>query len=254
MPLLQAGQLKRVQVKVLTGNPDVGWQASGESWVFSSYNSTTNIGVVTVPSDATTKYMFGMFVRIAQTTGGTKYGKILGVTSTTLTIWMPGFTLNNEAINTSSYSPLAHPVGIPSNISDGQPYMFAARETSGVSVDTGTTIPFDTEDYDPVNCYNPANGLFTAPFAGRYHFDSSINIQGVSSGATWGGWQKNGAQFMRYNRIDGTPGTVYAPSGGIDIYLAAGDTFGSSIQFTTGGSKALEAGWSYFNGHLVSRV
>lgn len=116
VPLLQGGQLKRVQVKVLTGNPDVGYQASGESWVYSSWSSTTRIGVVTVPSDATTKYTKGMRVRIAQATGGTKYAIIMDITTTTLVLFFPtGTTLNNEAITSSFYSPLYAPVGFPTD-------------------------------------------------------------------------------------------------------------------------------------------
>lgn len=109
-----AGQSKRVSVKNLTGLPDVGWTATGESWSFSSWNSTTRIGVVTVPTDATTKYSVGMWIRIAQTTGGTKYGMINAVTATTLTInFFSIYTLNNEAITSPVYSPLAQPYGAP---------------------------------------------------------------------------------------------------------------------------------------------
>lgn len=111
VPLLQGGQLKRVQVKVLTGNPDVGWLASGESWSFSSFSSTTRRGVVTVPSDATQKYAIGMKVRFSQATGGTKYGRIIAVASTALTVYMMNAaTLTNETISSPVYSPLASPV------------------------------------------------------------------------------------------------------------------------------------------------
>ena len=114
VPLLQDGELKRVTVGILTGAPDFGWQATGESWTFSSFNTTTRIGVVTVPSDATTKYSVGMWVRIAQSTGGTKWGMINAVTSTTLSInFFYNQTLNNEAITTPVYSPLAQPYGAP---------------------------------------------------------------------------------------------------------------------------------------------
>lgn len=114
VPLLQGGELKRVTVGILTGAPDFGWQATGESWTFSSFNTTTRIGVVTVPSDATTKYSVGMWVRIAQSTGGTKWGMINAVTSTTLSInFFYNQTLNNETITTPVYSPLAQPYGAP---------------------------------------------------------------------------------------------------------------------------------------------
>lgn len=107
-----AGQSKRISVKNLTGAPDFGWTATGEAWSFSSWDSNTRIGIITVPSDATVKYFPGMRVRIAQSTGGTKYGIIHRVTTTTLAVHFPiGTTLNNEAITTPVYSPLDTPQG-----------------------------------------------------------------------------------------------------------------------------------------------
>lgn len=107
-----AGQSKRVSVKNLTGLPDVGWTATGESWTFSSWDSARRIGVITVPTDATTKYSLGNRIRIAQSTGGTKYGIIHYITATALHVFFPvGTTLNNEAINSPVYSPLYSPVG-----------------------------------------------------------------------------------------------------------------------------------------------
>ncbi len=110
-----AGQTKYITVKDLTGAPEFGWQATGESWSFSSFNSTSRLGVITVPTNATTKYSVGMWVRIAQTTGGTKYGKITAVTATTITVnFFNAYTLNNEAITSPVFSPLAQPYGAPS--------------------------------------------------------------------------------------------------------------------------------------------
>ena len=112
VPLLQGGELKRVTVAKLTGNVDLGWVASGESWTFVSFSSTTRIGIVTVPSDATIKYTPGNRVRIQQATGDVKYGIIHAVSSTQLTIFFPtGTTLVNEAITSPVYSALDSPVG-----------------------------------------------------------------------------------------------------------------------------------------------
>lgn len=112
VPLLQGGELKRVTVGILTGAPDFGWSATGESWTYSSYNSTYKIGIVTVPSDATVKYQPGMRVRFSQATGGTKYAIIHAVSTTTLTLFMGrDYTLTNEAISTPVYSPLDTPFG-----------------------------------------------------------------------------------------------------------------------------------------------
>lgn len=114
-----AGQSKRVSVKNLTGAPDVGWTATGEAWTFSSYSSSTLIGVVTVPTDATTKYSLGMRTRFSQTTGGTKYGTIIAITSTTLSlIFAGGAALTNETITSPVYSPLKAPYSGSVNLAD----------------------------------------------------------------------------------------------------------------------------------------
>lgn len=107
-----AGQSKRVSVQTLVGNVDLGWVATGESWTYSSWSSTTQTGVVTVPSNATTKYTAGMRVRFSQTTGGTKYAIITAVTTTTLTLFFPsGTTFNNETVTSPVYSSIKAPYG-----------------------------------------------------------------------------------------------------------------------------------------------
>jgi len=247
-----AGQSKRVSVKNLTGAPDVGWTATGEAWTFSSWNSTTTVGVFTVPSDATLKYSPGMFVRIAQATGGTKYGRILSVTTTTISVWMPGFTLNNEAVNTPVYSPLAHPFGVPVGIADGNPDVFSAYETAGASYTTVANVNFNSENYDPLSLIT--TGVFTARVAGRYHFDVGLTLQTATSNSVWISLNKNGVPHMRGGRLDSVPGSIYNPTMGIDLSLAAGDTVAFGIAFTAGGSKPLEGIWSYFTGHMIGRI
>lgn len=103
---------KKITVANAFGIPDYGWTTTGETWTYSSWSSTTRIGVITVPTDATTKYTPGMRIRISQSTGGTKYGIIHAVTSTTLSVFFPsGTTLNNETISTPYYSSLKTPFG-----------------------------------------------------------------------------------------------------------------------------------------------
>ena len=132
VPLLQGGELKRVTVGVLTGAPDFGWQATGESWTFSSYSSTTLTGVITVPSDATAKYSVGMRVRFSQTTGGTKYGTIIAVTTTSLSvIFAASATLTNETITSPVYSPLNAPAsGAVSLADENQSFSTSAQATT----------------------------------------------------------------------------------------------------------------------------
>lgn len=109
---------KKITVGNAFGIPDFGWTAAGETWTFSSYSSTTKLGVVTVPSDATTKYNKGMRIKITQSTGGIKYGEIYSVTSTSLSIFFDTYTLNNETISTPSYSSLYAPLGMPDTMVD----------------------------------------------------------------------------------------------------------------------------------------
>lgn len=111
-----AGATKRISTGELTGFPDYGWTAAAEAWSYSSWSSTTKIGVITVPTDATTKYTPGMRIQITQTTGGTKYGIIHKVEATSLTVFFgTDYTLNNEAVSTPFFSSLKVPFGFPLN-------------------------------------------------------------------------------------------------------------------------------------------
>lgn len=91
-----------------------GWVNAAQSWSFSSWTSGTRIGVITVPSDATTRYSNGMRVRITQSTGGLKYGIIHKVEATALTVFFQsGATLEDEAITAPHYSTQKAPFGFP---------------------------------------------------------------------------------------------------------------------------------------------
>ena len=101
---------KKITVANAFGIPEFGWTAAGESWTYAS--ATT----ITVPTDATTKYNAGMFIKITQSTGGTKYGMISVVAATLLTIiWLGGATLANEAITSPAYSIAQSPLGVGTN-------------------------------------------------------------------------------------------------------------------------------------------
>lgn len=179
VPLLQGGQLKRVQVKVLTGNPDVGWQATGESWSFSSWNATLHLGVATVPSDATVKYVVGMWVRFSQATGGTKWGKIVSVTTTTITFQMPnGTSLANEAITSPVYSPLYRPVGAPSDST------FEYSFTNGGSA--GGTFYWRRDVNGEIFLYGSTNGIGTLNFAVSLPSGLFTAIRAIAADATGG--------------------------------------------------------------------
>lgn len=120
---------KKITIANAFGVPEATWTATGESWVYASWTSGTRIGTITVPTDATTKYQAGMRIKISQSTGGTKYGIIVKVAATLLTVFFQsGTTLNNEAISTPFYSSLKVPYGF--NADQSQWYLEASDANS----------------------------------------------------------------------------------------------------------------------------
>jgi len=97
---------------------ETGWNSAGETWTYSSVDDPT--GVITVPTDATTKYSLGM--RISFVNGGnTIYGIITAVTSTTITFLheidptdsQALHLMANSAITVPKYSTQKAPFGFP---------------------------------------------------------------------------------------------------------------------------------------------
>lgn len=252
-----AGQTKYITVKDLTGSPDTGWTATGEAWTFSSWTSASNTGVVTVPTDATTKYAVGMWVRFSQTTGGTKYGKILSLTATTMTIWMPGYTLTNETVTSPVYSTVATPVGLPITLRDGNPYRFSAYCSTGKAIaNTSLIVDLQTELADPLN--NFASSRYTAAVAGDYFVYAQAWVGSAGAGDTeYCNTQirKNGTVIYESERMNGanTANRLMRPTAGGIITLAAGDYIEEWVNMV--GSRDIVAGQAttYMTGHLVSR-
>lgn len=130
---------KKITVANAFGITDLGWVASGESWTYASWDSSTRIGTITVPTDATTKYTRGMRVKITQSTGGTKYGIIHDVAATLLTVHFPsGITFNNEAITSPQYSLAKAPLGFPTKKTDWQ-LSFTSSSTTVQTSPSGST-------------------------------------------------------------------------------------------------------------------
>lgn len=168
-----AGQSKRVSVKTLVGSVDIGWVATGESWTFSAWTTATRVGVVTVPSDATTKYTPGMRVRFSQTTGGTKYGIIHAVTATTLAIFFPeGTTFVNETITSPVFSALDTPYGFPRDRN-----MWRLRFAS-VTGNTANT-PAKATWYKPLSTAQLTLGT------GKWSLGYRTNPRGAGTSSSW---------------------------------------------------------------------
>lgn len=90
-----------------------GWVGANETWSYSSYDSTNKTGVITVPTDATTKYTAGMRVMFTNNSA-TQYGIVTKVASTALTVYFgTDYSLTNSAITSPYYSSTKAPFGFP---------------------------------------------------------------------------------------------------------------------------------------------
>ena len=87
-----------------------GWQLTGETWTYSSTDAPSY--VVTVPSDATTRFSVGMRVKL--TDSGTQYFIITKVAATSITLYGgTDYTLSGGAITNVYYSTFKAPFGFP---------------------------------------------------------------------------------------------------------------------------------------------
>jgi len=105
-----AATLKKIKPSSL--GIGLGWVPISEIWTYSSSDATNATYVVTVPSDATTKYSAGMRVKL--TDSGTKYFIITKVAATALTLYGgTDYTLTGGIITSPFYSIHKAPLGFP---------------------------------------------------------------------------------------------------------------------------------------------
>lgn len=147
------------------------WINPDETWEFSSVDGAT--GVITIPSDGTTKYSLGMKVQFTQTT--VKYGIIVGITSTTMTIYTgTDYTLANATISNNFYSSASSPFGFPKN---PDKWTVTASSTSDFSQASSSTTIYNAGSFSiaiPI-------GLWDV----KYKVLAQIGDAGASAGAKY---------------------------------------------------------------------
>lgn len=248
---------KKITVANAFGIPDLGFTAAGESWTYASAST------ITVPTDATVKYAKGMTIKITQATGGTKYGTIITVAATLLTIaWRNGATLANEAITSPAYAIGHSPVGAsqiePSAIRN--PYKVSAYCSTGKTItNTSLIVDLQTELFDTNS--NFASSRYTAPIAGFYQIISQVWMGSAGAGDTEYcsiAIRKNGSATgmpeSEQQNGSNNANRLMRPKINALLELAAGDYIEVWATFT--GSRDIVAGQSqtYLNVYLVSQA
>lgn len=244
---------KKISVANAFGVPEATWTASGETWTFSSWNSTTRIGIITVPNDATTKYQAGNRIKISQTTGGTKYGIIHSVSATTLTVFFPlGTTLNNETISTPFWTALDSPKGFDKNPDLWTlSYRKTSRTTQGsVSVhtwyNTGGSLDVGIGKW---LLSGSDTGIITATSTGYLGFVSALsttsngsNIILDSRARSWVGQAPNSEVDDQYY-VQNIP---FDTASAATIYMIRGTASGSGITLYSESSTTVHAQGQHF--------
>lgn len=94
-----------------------GWtSAKPAALTFTSYSSTTKIGVIATDTDLRSQAQVGHRIAFWQLTGGWKYGIIHAITASAITVFFgTDYTLVNEALYLGKTSAVKGPMGFPTN-------------------------------------------------------------------------------------------------------------------------------------------
>lgn len=138
-------------------------------------------------------------------------------------------------------------------VQSGRPIAFRMTTTKSYA-DGGSGLITGTEVFDYGNNFVHTTGIFTAPYAGIYHFDlvAGFDNSPTTSGRIDTTIQKNGATVAHGHGWGGATNADPNANISLTIELAAGDTIAADLSNNMGGTEALTN--SSFSGFLVGRT
>lgn len=234
---------------------ETGWNPADESWAYASADAPTY--VITVPSDATTKYSPGMRIQLTQPTDGVKYFIVTAVSATTLTVYGgTDYDLDNEAITLPNYSIQKGPFGFPLD-----PDKWTEELTNSGDVVQGTAagvwynlgslsldIPIGVWDVAYQLCLDFSVG------SGGGLSDGWSSLSTTTNSETDDEWTGHYREFWDFDTQTTTRGgtnvyrrKILALAVKDTYYLVAKSTFVGSLRFlgTTGGATMIRATCAY---------
>lgn len=201
--------------------------ASGNSTV-----TTDNIGYANISTALRTQPLTGYLYGNANTGNVTAATTIpnSGLANSTATLGNTTITLGSTTTSVGNLTLTNVTISSGTWSSTTQPAFNAYLSTNQANVTgdgTNYTVIFDTEVFDQGSNYNNATGVFTAPVAGKYQFNVTINFL---AGAATGGFISLVTTGRTYRLVAvkpsnvGTAGGDTELSGSALVSLAANDT------------------------------
>lgn len=174
---------------------------------------------------------------------------------TNITGTASGFTAGNVTTNANLTGDVTSSGNATTIAWTRNPYCFSAWDSGGTTLTDNTAIQinFATELYDYNN--NFASSAYTAPYAGVYHFNATVEVSTLATGVTLILWlYVGGAAAKILQRW--APGANNSIGGATDILLTASQVVTLRVTQDSAGNETTGAAAdrTYFSGHLVHRT